>query len=111
MKLLFDNNISFRLAKNLSDLIPDCLHVTDTSLSMPAKDIAIWEWARLNDGVIVTFDEDFEQLEILNGYPPKVILLRFGNTPTAKLEQIIRSNWAVIEAFLLDNTSGLLEIY
>jgi predicted nuclease of predicted toxin-antitoxin system len=111
MKLLFDNNISFKLVKRLSDILPNSLHVTQTSLLKPASDLDIWNWARLNDYTIVTFDEYFEQIEILNGFPPKVILLRFGNAPTAKLEQIIRANWSVIEAFLLDTTSGLMEIY
>lgn len=111
MNLLFDNNISYKLGKRLSDISPNCLHVAQTSLLQPVSDLDIWNWARLNDFTIVTFDEDFEQIEILNGFPPKVILLRFGNAPTAKLEQIIRANWAVIDAFLLDTTSGLLEIY
>lgn len=97
--------------KRLSDISPPCLHVTQTSLLTPARDLDIWNWARLNDYTIVTFGEDFEQIEILNGFPPKVILLRIGNAPTTKLEQIIRVNWSVIEAFLLDTTSGLLEIY
>ena len=111
MKLLFDNNISCKLVKRLSDISPNCLHVTHTSLPKPAGDLDIWNWARQNDNTIVTFDEDFEQIEILNGFPPKVILLRFGNTPTVKPEQIVRANWIVIETFLRDNTLGILEIY
>jgi len=111
MKLLLDNNISFRLVKRLLDIAPDCLHVKRTGLVHPANDIDIWKWAKQNDYAIVTFDEDFEQLETLYGFPPKVILFRFGNTPTTMLEQIIRANWSEIETFLLDNNSGLLEVY
>jgi len=111
MKLLFDNNISYKLVKRLSDLSPNSLHITQTSLIKPTNDLDIWNWARLNDYTIVAFDEDFEQIEILYGFPPKVILLRFGNAPTPRLERIIRKNWPVIEAFLSDRTSGILEIY
>ena len=98
MKLLFDNNISYKLVKRLSDISPNCLHVTDTSLPKPATDLDIWNWAKQNDCAIVTFDEDFEQLEILNGFPPKVILFRFGNTQTIKLEQILRAHWNAIQS-------------
>ena len=111
MRLLFDNNVSYKLVKKLSDIVPGCIHVSNIGLPHPANDMDIWSWAKINNCTIVTFDEDFEQIEILNGFPPKVILFRFGNTPTAKLEQIIRANWSVIKTFLLDTTSGLLEIY
>ena len=111
MRILFDINISYRLSKRLLDIAPECLHVNRTGLITPAQDKEIWSWARLNDYTIVTFDEDFEQLEILYGFPPKVILLRFGNTPTAILEHILRNNWAFIETFLQDKNNGLLELY
>ena len=65
----------------------------------------------MNDYVIVTFDEDFEQLETLYGFPPKVILFRFGNAPTKVLETIIRTHFEAIERFANDTSSGLLEIF
>ena len=111
MKVLLDNNISYRLVKKLLDIAPECLHVNQTGLVNPAKDKEIWQWAKQNHYSIITFDDDFEQLEILNGFPPKVILLRFGNTPTPILEDILRKNWVFIEAFLQDDNNGLLEIY
>ena len=93
------------------DIAPDCLHVSKTGLSSPAKDNDIWVWAQQNEYSIITFDEDFEQFEILYGFPPKVILLRTGNTTTNILEQTVRKNWTFIETFLEDDHSGLLEIY
>ncbi|WP_460671952.1 DUF5615 family PIN-like protein [Larkinella ripae] len=38
MKLLLDANLSDWLAKKLAPLYPDCLHVTRTSLPIPAED-------------------------------------------------------------------------
>jgi predicted nuclease of predicted toxin-antitoxin system len=111
MRLLFDNNISYRLSKRLLDIAPECLHVNRTGLASPAEDKEIWKWAKQNDYAIVTFDDDFEQLEILFGFPPKVILLRFGNTKSSSLESILRINWDFIQSFLEDNSSGLLELY
>lgn len=111
MKILLDNNISFKLAGRLKDIGSDCIHIKDTSLPVPASDIEIWNWARLNNCAILTFDDDFSHFETLYGFPPKIILLKFGNTPTGKLEQIIRRNWPAIEIFFMDGTSGILEIY
>jgi predicted nuclease of predicted toxin-antitoxin system len=67
--------------------------------------------ARKNDYTIVTFDEDFEALEALNGFPPKVILFRFGNAPTNLIEKILRQKLPEIQDFLSDDSTGLLEIY
>lgn len=33
MKMLFDQNISFRITKNLKNYFSDCLHVSDCRLS------------------------------------------------------------------------------
>ncbi|MFN0175836.1 MAG: DUF5615 family PIN-like protein [Saprospiraceae bacterium] len=90
MRLLLDNNISYRLVKKLKDVVPECLHVSKTGLLRPADDPDIWAWAKRYDHVIVTFDEDFEVLETLYGFPPKVILLRFGNAPTKLIEKVLR---------------------
>lgn len=111
MKFLFDNNISYRLVKKLSDIAPACLHVSKTNLKKPANDPDIWAWAKKNGYTIVSFDEDFEDLETLNGFPPKVILFRFGNAPTNLIEKIFRQKLPEIQDFLLDETIGLLEIY
>ncbi|WP_019989487.1 DUF5615 family PIN-like protein [Rudanella lutea] len=79
MKLLLDANLSYRLVKKLSDTFPDCLHVTRTGLPVPADDSMIWQWAKRNDYLIVTNDDDFYNLANLFGFPPNVVLLRMGN--------------------------------
>jgi predicted nuclease of predicted toxin-antitoxin system len=43
MRLLFDQNISFRITKKLIDLFPDCKHVSDCGL-MDCDDPDIWEY-------------------------------------------------------------------
>lgn len=111
MKLLLDNNLSYRLVKKLSDVVPTCLHVSKTELLKPADDPEIWQWAKKNEYAIVTFDEDFEKLETLMGFPPKIILFKFGNAPTKTIEKIIRQKLPDIQTFLLDDEVGLLEIY
>ena len=59
MKLLLDANVSWRLAARLQPYFSDCLHVDHIGLSVPAKDIEIWNYALANDCIIVTNDEDF----------------------------------------------------
>ena len=41
MKLLFDQNISFRIAKKLQSYFPGCLHVSECNLSN-CEDSEIW---------------------------------------------------------------------
>jgi predicted nuclease of predicted toxin-antitoxin system len=53
MKLLFDENLSFRLCRQLSDLFPDSNHVRLLGLEH-ADDRAIWDYAKANKFVLVT---------------------------------------------------------
>ena len=88
MKILIDANISWRLVKLLNAAFSEILHVERTGLPIPADDIVIWDWAKQNDYIIVTNDEDFLNLSIQNGFPPKVILLRMGNQSTSSIAHI-----------------------
>jgi len=53
LKLLFDADLSFRLAQSLRDVFPDALHVRDLGLGA-ADDDAIWTYARVHGMTIVT---------------------------------------------------------
>ena len=70
MKLLFDQNISFRVAKKPQNHFSGCMHVSDCKL-MDTEDATIWEYAKTKDLAIVTFDSDFYDISIINGHPPK----------------------------------------
>ena len=47
MKLLFDQNLSWRLPKKLADLYPDSQHVREAGMK-ESEDIDIWEYAKAN---------------------------------------------------------------
>jgi predicted nuclease of predicted toxin-antitoxin system len=111
MKLLIDANISWRLAKLLHNTFPDILHVERTGLPIPAEDTLIWDWAKDNDYIIVTNDEDFLNMSIQMGFPPKVILLRMGNQSTKNVAIILEKYKADIEYLASDPYSGVLEIF
>lgn len=111
MKLLFDANISWRLTAKLKVYFEDCIHVDHTSLAIPAKDIEIWNYARDNNFIIVTNDDDFLNLLNMKGSPPKILLLRTGNQSNQYIEEIIKKHLADIEALNESNEYGLLELF
>jgi predicted nuclease of predicted toxin-antitoxin system len=111
MRLLFDENISYRIVKQLIDIFPESLHVSRIGVSLPISDRIIWEYAKKNDLVTVTFDEDFESFANLYGFPPKVVILRLGNSSTKIIASVLISKASDIESFYLSGTYGLLEIF
>jgi predicted nuclease of predicted toxin-antitoxin system len=86
MKLLFDQNLSFKLCQLLADLFPDSNQVRLLGMA-EADDGVIWDYAKANDFTLVSQDVDFADMAILYGPPPKVIWLRCGNQPTTTVEQ------------------------
>ena len=109
MKLLLDQNLSRKLAKQIENIFPDSCHVTSV-LSETVDDRTIWEFAKQNNFMIVTKDDDFEQRSILFGHPPKVIWIRLGNCRTADLERLLRDSQKVIEAFGEDDQKSILPL-
>ena len=110
MKLLFDQNISFRLCQTVADLFPDSVHVRALGLS-EVGDQAIWDYAKANGFAIVSQDVDFAEMAALLGTPPKVIWLRAGNQSTAALSALLRRHAEMIMTFASDHNAACLEIY
>jgi predicted nuclease of predicted toxin-antitoxin system len=110
MKLLLDQNLSFRLCDALNDLFPGTTQVRLAGLS-EASDRAVWDYAKANGFTLVSLDSDFADLAALLGSPPKIIWLRCGNQPTAVIENLLRSHARAIADFELDAAAGCLEIY
>lgn len=99
MKLLFDENLSPRLATSLSSLYPGSKHVRDCGLR-GATDVEVWSYARENQFAIVSKDSDFSQRSALLGGPPKVIWLRIGNCTTLRAEFVLTNVVSHVQAFL-----------
>ena len=106
MNLLFDQNISFRLVKRIVDVFPNSKQVRELGLEN-ATDSEIFEFAKNNDYIIVTFDADFCGLSVLRGFPPKIIWIRTGNTTTKNLEILLKSKSEVILQFFKENFACL----
>lgn len=75
MKLLFDQNLSFKLCQRLADLFPSASQVQLLGLA-GADDRALWHYAQANDFTLVSQDSDFADMATLFGSPPRVIWLR-----------------------------------
>jgi len=99
MKLLFDQNISFRVVKGLQTIFPLVKQIRELNLEN-STDREIWEYAKREGYTIVTFDSDFYDLTLVLGIPPKVIWLRFGNTSTENLITILTENQSIITEFI-----------
>ena len=101
MKLLFDQNISFRLIKRVSNTFTEAKQLRELGLENKT-DRQIWEFAKENGFAIVTFDADFFDLSNLFGSPPKIIWLRTGNLKTNELSELILHRFEIIKEFLIN---------
>jgi predicted nuclease of predicted toxin-antitoxin system len=110
MKLLFDQNLSFRLCRTIADLFPESNHVGLSGLS-EAGDRDVWDYARAKGFTIVSQDVDFAEMAALLGSPPKVIWLRAGNQSTAATSSLLRRHAELILAFENEEGAACLEIY
>jgi predicted nuclease of predicted toxin-antitoxin system len=109
MKLLFDENLSPKLASRLSDLFPNSLHVRDMGMNATIDPI-VWNYAKDNDFMIVSKDADMHDLSLVYGNPPKVIWLRLGNCSTLQVETLLRRDFNAIQLFYEDETVSLLSL-
>ena len=99
MSLLFDQNISFRIISKIASNFPTAKQVRQLGIEN-FSDIEIWQYAKQNKFTIVTFDADFFDISNLKGHPPKIIWLRFGNTKTDFLADLINSKSTIIKDFI-----------
>jgi predicted nuclease of predicted toxin-antitoxin system len=110
VKLLFDQNLSRKLVKQLEDLFPDSSHVQFHDMP-EADDAEIWEFAKVQEFCIVTQDTDFADRSRLYGSPPKVVWLRCGNTATLAIERLLRDGVVSIHQLMESTILDCLELY
>lgn len=107
MKLLLDQNLSWRLVADLQELFPGSVHVRTVGLDQ-ASDVEVWEFAKSGDFTIVSKDSDFEHRSWLFGHPPKCIWLRVGNCSTESLKSLVLKNADQIQEFGRDSDESYL---
>lgn len=111
MKILVDQNISFRLIPRIIEVFPNTAHVKDFGL-IDFNDFRIFQYARQSlFDAILTLDEDFYNIQLEHGTPPKVIWMRLGNCSTAALATAILQNTDTIQSFLHNDQLDCLELF
>lgn len=109
MKLLFDENLSHKLAEYLSDLFPDSTHVRNVGLKS-SDDPDVWKFAVENGFAIVSKDADMHDRSLVFGFPPKVIWIRLGNCATADVERLVRQEIDTLKKFINDDFASFLAL-
>lgn len=109
MKLLLDENLSRRLVPALQADFPGTTQVALLGLER-SSDIELWEFARLHGYVLVSKDEDFKDLQVLRGIPPKLIVLRLGNTDNQRVLDALSKAAERVIAVLQQDGIGIVEI-
>ena len=109
MRLLFDEQLSSRLPRLLADWYPDSLHIEALDLG-GAPDIILWQACVVHRCMLVSKDEDFHRLSVLNGAPPKVIWLRLGNCTTQDIVDLLQTHVEDIRRFERQDEAAFLEL-
>lgn len=110
MKLLLDHNLSHKLVARLAEIYPDSTQTRLLGFGRTA-DPEIWFFARTHGFILVTKDNDFAELAVMRGAPPKVVWLRVGNCGSAAVERLLRANVDAIRALADDELRVVLELY
>jgi predicted nuclease of predicted toxin-antitoxin system len=110
MRLLLDQNISFRVARQLKSTFPEVVGVRECGLDN-ADDYQIWEYALTNNYTVVTFDKDIPAIGSVKGYPPKIIWLRTGNSSNSAVVSLFIDHANEFGAFIANDKKGCLMVY
>lgn len=109
MKLLSDQMFSYRLISKLKSTYPEAKQISELQLTN-YTDKEIWDFAKSNGYVIVTFDSDFFDLNTFYGFPPKVVWLRTGNMTTQYLGKFLLNKNKQIRDFVENKNLGCLQL-
>jgi len=109
VRLLFDQNLSRHLVRQLAAEFPGSRHVTEVELDT-ATDDEIWSYAGEHGFVIVSKDSDFRQMAFLYGPPPKAVWLRMGNASSSEILRVFTDHRELMDVFSESEDEALLII-
>ncbi|MDP1683035.1 MAG: DUF5615 family PIN-like protein [Burkholderiales bacterium] len=110
MKLLLDQNLSYKLVAKVERHFPDTTQARLLGMAQ-ATDTIIWQYAADNGFTIVTKDSDFYDRGLIHDFPPKVIWLQCGNTSTEFVASLLVAHQSAIKDFIQDADYACLELY
>lgn len=109
MKILVDNNLSYRLIPKLNNIVSQSSHVQKHGLEK-SDDKTVWHFAKENNFAILTKDADFDNIVAIEGCPPKIIKLNCGNKKTGWIIEMIEKHQSDIKNFLTQTEDCILII-
>ena len=75
-----------------------------------ANDREIWTFAATGGFAVVTKDDDFKELAVLRGAPPKLIMIGLGNCSTDDVVALLRDRRFDLEAFERDKVGAVIDL-
>ncbi len=110
MKLLLDQNLSYKLIAELESTFPGTSHVLRLGLDQ-SPDTEVREYSAQHEFTLLTKNTDLVDLCVLRGAPPKVLWLRVGNCNTDLIRDVLRRNESRILTFGRDNSQVVLSLF
>jgi predicted nuclease of predicted toxin-antitoxin system len=108
-RLLFDQNLSPRLVRQIAAEFPGSLHVRDLDLHA-ATDAEVLRIAAERDLVVVTKDKDFADIVTARNDGPKVLWLMLGNVSTDEIAESILAAAEPISRLLDDPSVHVVQM-
>lgn len=97
MKFLVDAQLPRRLARELAAFGHDAVHTLDLSAGNQTQDKDIVAMAIQENRVVITKDNDFVISFLLQGAPPKLLLISTGNISNDQLSKLLAANLTALE--------------
>jgi predicted nuclease of predicted toxin-antitoxin system len=110
VKLLLDQNLSYRLLAEVEEAFPGSSQVRLLDLDTAADEV-VWQYGKRHGFTIVTKDADFHELAMLYGAPPKIIWLKCGNRSRWYIANLLLKHRRHLDAFGEDPDAAVLELY
>jgi predicted nuclease of predicted toxin-antitoxin system len=109
MRLMIDNSVSWRVARDLAKAGHDAVHVSSVGLAS-VPDAVIYERAGAERRIIVTQDADFGPIHAADPRPGVgVVLLRMSDGKPSHQAEVLAANLPPIEAILVGGAVVIIE--
>src|SRR5277367_3413507 len=97
MKFIVDAQLPRRLARELVVAGHDAVHTLDLPAGNQTQDKEIITLAIRENRIVVTKDNDFVTSFLLQGTPPKLLLISTGNISNDQLSKLLAANLTALE--------------
>ncbi|MFN0133547.1 MAG: DUF5615 family PIN-like protein [Phycisphaerales bacterium] len=107
MRLLIDNSLSWRVARDLREAGHDAVHVESVGLAR-ASDATIYQFGSREGRVIVTQDADFGAIHAACGQSTGVVLMRQRDGRPSTQAEVLTAALAGIEPSLARHAYAII---